>query len=147
MLGRSTLGPGSRTADPVPAEMTLNLACLRIQQTVSNVNQEVLESAEGKKDARQDAMSLHGPVLVARAHDAKADAVLPARLGSILLVHCSGSLDRLRRRRRHGCGTRGRSDVLDAGRGRWWRLRGSLLLLLHPWSWSVRSIGSGMQRS
>jgi hypothetical protein len=36
--------------------------------------------------ARQDAMSLHGPVLVARAHDAKADAVLPARLGSILLL-------------------------------------------------------------
>jgi hypothetical protein len=31
--------------------MTLNLACLRIQQTVSNVNQEVLESAEGAMKA------------------------------------------------------------------------------------------------
>ena len=96
-----------------------------------------------ERDARQDAMSLHGPVLVARADDAKADAVLAPRLGSILLVDCSGSLHSLRRRRRHRRGAHGRSDVFDAGRG-WWRLRRSLLLLLqlHPRSWPIRSIGS-----
>lgn len=29
MLGRLILGPGSRTADPVPAEVTLNPDCAR----------------------------------------------------------------------------------------------------------------------